>query len=64
MAVSCGIGRRLGSDLMLLWLWCRPAAVALIGPLAWETPCTAGMALKQQQQKRMGLESDRGQIPR
>uniref|UniRef100_A0A8C3X9L0 Desmoglein 4 n=1 Tax=Catagonus wagneri TaxID=51154 RepID=A0A8C3X9L0_9CETA len=23
----------------LLWLWCRPAAVALIGPLAWEPPC-------------------------
>ena len=23
-------------DLALLWLWCRPAAVALIQPLAWE----------------------------
>ena len=28
-------------DLMLLWLWCRSAATALIGPLAWETPYAA-----------------------
>ena len=38
IAMSCGIGRRHSSDLMLLWLWCRPAAVALIRPLAWEPP--------------------------
>ena len=25
-------------DLALLWLWCRPAAVALIRPLAWQLP--------------------------
>ena len=25
-------------DLMLLWLWCRPAATTLIGPLAWGRP--------------------------
>ena len=31
---------------MLLWLWCRLAAVALIGPLAWELPYAAGVALK------------------
>ena len=30
VAVSCGVGCRLGSDLVLLWLWCRLAAVALI----------------------------------
>ena len=35
-AVSCGIGRRCSSDLVLLWLWHRPAAVALIWPLAWK----------------------------
>ena len=28
--MSCGIGRRRGLDLALLWLWCRPAAEALI----------------------------------
>ena len=27
-------------------LWCRPAAVALIGPLAWEPLYTTGAALK------------------
>ena len=32
--------------LALLWLWCRLAAVALIGRLAWELPHAAGMALK------------------
>ena len=25
-------------DLALLWLWCRPAAIAPIQPLAWEPP--------------------------
>ena len=30
---------------LLLCLWCRPAAVALIQPLAWESPYTAGVAL-------------------
>ena len=33
-------------DPVLLWLWCRPAAVALIGPLAWEPPYATGAALK------------------
>ena len=28
------------------WLWCRPAAVAPIQPLAWELPCATGAALK------------------
>ena len=23
-------------DPVLLWLWCRPAAAAPVGPLAWE----------------------------
>ena len=34
VAVSCGVGHRRGSDLVLLWLWCRPAAEAPIQPLA------------------------------
>ena len=58
--MSCGVGRRCGWDLALLWLWCRPVATALIGPLAWEPPYATGVALekakkpqkKQQQQKR------------
>ena len=39
--MSCGVGRRRSSDLMLLWLWCRLEAIALIGPLAWELPYVA-----------------------
>ena len=46
VAVSCGVGRRHGLDLMLLWLWCRLAATAPIRPLAWEPPYTAGAALE------------------
>ena len=46
--MSCGVGRRHGSDLALLWLWCRPAATALIGPLAWEPPYATVAALKRQ----------------
>ena len=44
--MSCGVGHRCGSDLALLWLWCRPAAVAQIRPLAWELPYASGVALK------------------
>ena len=39
-------------DLTLLWLWCRPAAVALIGPLAWEPPYAMGAALKSKKKKK------------
>ena len=31
--MSCGVGRRCGSDSELLWLWHRPAATAPIWPL-------------------------------
>ena len=51
IAVSCGVGCRCGSDPMLLWLWCRLAAVAPIGPLAWEPPCGKTAALKSQKNK-------------
>ena len=44
--MSCGVGRRHGLDLALVWLWHRPAATAPTGPLAWERPCAAGAALK------------------
>ena len=52
VAVSCGIGRRLGSDPMLLWLWCRPAPVAWIRALAWEPPYAAGSALESKKKKK------------
>ena len=44
--MSCGVGRRHGSDPVLLGPWCRPVAAALIGPLAWEPPHAAGTALE------------------
>ena len=46
VAMSCGVGLRGGLDLVLLWLWCRTAAVAPIQPLAWEPPYATGVALK------------------
>ena len=50
--MSCGVGRRCGSDVALLWLWHRPAATAPIRPLAWEPPYTAGMALEKTKKKK------------
>ena len=38
------VGRRCGSDLVLLWVWHRLTATALIRPLAWETPYAMGAA--------------------
>ena len=32
LAVNCSAGHRHGSDLVLLWLWSRPTAIAPIGP--------------------------------
>ena len=49
--MSCGVGRRCSSDLMLLWLWCRPVVTALIRPLAWEPPHAEGAALKKKKSK-------------
>ena len=40
----CRLQRQLGSAL----LWRRPAAVALIQPLAWESRYAVGVALKKQ----------------
>ena len=42
--MSCGVGRRRDTDLALLWP--RPAAVAPIGPWAWEPPYAMGAALR------------------
>ena len=46
--MSCGVGRRRGSDLVLLGLWWRPVVAAPIQPLAWEPPYAAGAALKRE----------------
>ena len=48
--MSCGVGPRRGSYLVLLWLLCRltAAATALIQPLAREPPYVTGGALNKQ----------------
>ena len=51
--MSCGVGRRRSLDLVLLWLWCRPAATATIRPLTWEPPYAVGAALKRQKDKKI-----------
>ena len=54
--MSCGEGHRHNSELALLWLWFRPAAVAPIGPLVWDPPYDVGVALKRPKKKRKEKE--------
>ena len=53
IAVNCGVGHRRGLDPALLWLWCRPAAVAQIQPPAWEGPHASSVALKKEKKKKL-----------
>ena len=46
--MSCGIGHRHDLDVALLWLWCTPAATALIQHLAWDSTYVVDAALKRQ----------------
>ena len=50
--MSCGVGHRHILDLVLLWLWHRLVAVALILPLAWELPYAEDVALKRKKKYR------------
>ena len=50
--MSCGVDPRHGSDLMLLWLWCRLAATAPIRHLAWELPHAASEVLRSKKKKK------------
>ena len=48
---------------MLPWLWCRPAAVALIQPLAWEPPNAMGVAPKKtKDQKKKKLSQNKNPV--
>ena len=51
--MSCGVGHIRSSDAVLQR--CRPAAIAPIGPLAWEPPYAAGVAIKSKKQKHKTL---------
>ena len=44
--MSCGVGHKLGSDPILLWLWHRLADVPPLPPLPWELQYAVGVALK------------------
>ena len=46
------VGRRRGSDPMLLWLRLWPAATAPIRPLAWEPPYAMGVVDKTKKKKK------------
>ena len=50
--MSCGGGCRRGLDSELLWVWRRLAAVALVGPLAWECLYAKSVALKTKNEKK------------
>ena len=51
--MSCGVGGRHSSDPALLWMWCRPMATALIGPLDWEPTYAVGVAIKKKKKKKL-----------
>ena len=57
-AVSRGVSHRGALDPMLLWLWCRPAATALIRLLAWEPPYAMGAVLKRQRKRKETVSPD------
>ena len=46
VTMNCGVGRRHGSDRVLLWLWCRLTAAAPELTLAWELSYAMGVALQ------------------
>ena len=55
--MGCGVDHRLGLDLMLLWLWCKLAAVAQFRPLAWQPPYAVSVAPKRKKQTNKQLTS-------
>ena len=52
--MSCGVGHRLGSGPVWLWLWHRPVATAPVRPLAREPPCVLSVALQKAKKKKKG----------
>ena len=54
------MGCRCGLDPVLLWLWHRPAATALIQPLAWEPPYAVGAALEMSKRQKKKEENVKG----
>ena len=57
--MGCGVGCKRGSDLVLLGLWHRLAAIAPIRPQAWEPPYATGEALKKEKKKKKREREDK-----
>ena len=60
--MSCGVGRRCGSDMALLWLWRRPVATAPIRPLAWEPPYASGTAQENTKRQKNKIKNLKNKI--
>ena len=63
--MSCGVGCSRSSDPVLLCLWHRPEATALIRSLAWEPPYAMGVALekaKRQKKKKFNIFFSAAQV--
>ena len=60
--MSCAVGRRHGVDPMLLWLWHRLAATALIRPRAWEPPYAVEAALEKAKRKKKKKEIKKNRV--
>ena len=58
--MSCGVGRRHGSDLALLWLWSRVAVAAPIHLLAWEPPYAMGLPPQKKQKEKTEIKIKMG----
>ena len=61
-ALSCGVGHRHSSDPVLLWLWCRLASTAPIGPLASEHPYAMGAALGKAKSQKKKKKKKKGSL--
>ena len=61
--MCCGVGHRRGSDSVLPWLWCRPAAAALIQPMTQELPYAEGAALKKKKNQTFSDNKNDGKSP-
>ena len=57
--MSCGVGRRCGSDPALLWLWSGPVATALVRPLAWEPLYATGVALEKAKRQKTNKQTNK-----
>ena len=58
MLLQAAVGNRCGLNPVLLWLWCRPAAVAPVPLLAQELQYATGAALKRKKKKEMNNAFD------